>query len=447
MQILSPLDGRYREAVAPLIPYISEEAYYRYRLVVEIEWLVHQTRHPKLSHASPISASDETALRNIPNDLSFDALQALEGRVGHDVKAIELYLRDELANIGLEKLVPAIHFACTSEDISSTAYAMMIKDSLREVLVPEAQQLSDDLRGLAETHRDVVILGITHGQPAVPTTLGKELAVFVARFDRQLSVLAASEPFAKFSGAVGNYNAHVLAYPDVDWPATCSEFVESLGVRYSPLATQVDSRDSLAEIMHRLARINAITEDLVRDMWLYGAIGYVRFSREVTQVGSSTMPHKANPIEFENSEANARFSLAVLQHLSETLVTSRLQRDLSDSSAARNIAVAFGHFLVAVRSARRGLAKLAVNYSYLDTHLDERWDVMSEATQTLLRKAGVKDAYEIVSTAERNGNLDREALLGLLEQANGNDRERFAALQPSDYRGLSSELVDLIQAE
>ena len=442
---MSPLDGRYREMVAPLMPYLSEVAFYRYRALVEVEWLIHQARHPQLIHVAPISVSEEESLRTILENFKIDELQQIEGRVGHDVKAIEYYLRDKLRGIGLARLVPALHFGCTSEDISSTAYSLMLKEAVREVLVPEVVRLSDDLRELAERYREVVVLGITHGQSAVPTTLGKEFAVFVARIDRQATALAESELFAKFSGAVGSYNAHVLAYPDVDWQATCREFVESLGIQHSPLATQVDSRDSLAETMHKVARLNAVIEDLVRDIWLYGALSYLKFSRSSTEVGSSTMPQKTNPIDFENAEANSRMSLALLNHLSEALTVSRLQRDLSDSSAARNIAVALGHFLVAVRSTRRGLAKLSINEPYIETHLDERWDVLTEGAQTLLRKAGVSDAYEQVVAAEQSGSLDKEALLGLLGQAMSEDRERFSSLEPSDYRGLSSELVDQIQ--
>ena len=444
MENLSPLEGRYESQVAPLRPYLSEEAFYRYRVRVEIEWVIHQTRHPQLSHAPRLTATKEEQIRRIESSLEYGALREIEAQVQHDGKAIEMYLAERLTQIGLKELAPSIHFGCTSEDISSVAYSLMLKGALAKVLLPEVARLSDDLRDIAFGYRDVVILGLTHGQPAVPTTLGKELAVTVSRIDRQVAALAKAEYFAKFSGAVGSYNAHVLAYPDVDWEETCRDFVESLGLQHSTLTTQVDSRDSLAEIMHIIARLNAILVDFVRDIWLYGAVGYLRFLRDSGTVGSSTMPQKANPIDFENAEANARISLTLLSHLSEALVISRLQRDLSDSSAARNIAVALGHFLVAVLAIRRGLPKLKLNTAHLDVHLVDRWEVMAEAAQTLLRKAGVQGAFELVSEVEQADNLNRESLLRLLDGAKPEDRERFASIQPQDYLGLSSELVDHI---
>ena len=445
MQNLSPLDGRYAAQVAPLTDFLSEEAFYRYRLRVEIEWLIFQTRHPQLSHAPRLVPADEERVRRIESDVEFDALLTIEARVKHDVKAIELYLTGRLAQMGLQELVPAVHFCCTSEDISSVAYSLMIRDALTQILSPEVSRLSDDLREGALRNREVVILGLTHGQPAVPTTLGKELAVFVARIDRQAGYLSNAQCFAKFSGAVGSYNAHVLAYPEVDWQKACREFVESLGLQHSPLTTQVDSRDSLAETMHTIARVNAIIVDLVRDMWMYGAVGYLRFVREPGAVGSSTMPQKANPIDFENAEANARMSSTLLAHLGEALVVSRMQRDLADSSGARNIAVALGHFLIALLATRRGLSKFEVNAEQLDVNLAERWDVMAEAAQTLLRKAGIQNAFELVSDVEQSDGLSKEALLRLLEPATREDRERFLSLQPRDYTGLSSELVDHVQ--
>ena len=402
MQNLSPLEGRYSSHVAPLRPFLSEEAYYRYRLHVEIEWLIHQTRHPQLRHARQLSPAEEERVRRVLSNLDLSALLKVEARTKHDVKAIELYLGGQLDKAGLGELVPAVHFACTSEDISSVAYSLMLKDALAEVISPEIGRLADDLRQLASRNREVVIVGLTHGQPAVPTTLGKEFAVFVARIDRQREILANVELFAKFSGAVGSYNAHVLAYPDVDWQETCREFVESLGLRHSSLTTQVDSRDSLAEVMHTLGRTSAITVDCVRDIWMYGLAGYVHFLRDPGTVGSSTMPQKSNPIDFENAESNARISSTLLAHLGEALVISRLQRDLADSSAARNIAVALGHFLLALLGCRRGLSRLAVNSLGLDATLTDRWEMMAEATQTLLRKAGVRDAFELVSEVERS---------------------------------------------
>ena len=447
MQNLSPLDGRYAAQVVPLRAFLSEEAFYRYRLRVEIEWLIYQTRHPQLPHAHRLASADEERVRGIESDLEFDELLAIEARVRHDAKAIELYLAGRLAQMGLQALTPAVHFGCTSEDISSVAYSLMVRDALTEVLSPEVRRLADHLRGVAVRNREVVILGLTHGQPAVPTTLGKELAVFVARIDRQMTALSKAEFFAKFSGAVGSYNAHVLAYPKIAWQKTCREFVESLGVRHSPLTTQVDSRDSLAETMHIISRVSAIIVDLVRDIWMYGAVGYLRFVREPGAVGSSTMPQKANPIDFENAEANARISSNLLAHLGEALVISRMQRDLADSSAARNIAVALAHFLIALLATRRGLSKFEVNSAHLDANLADRWDIMAEAVQTLLRKAGVQNAFELVSEVEQSEKgLTKEALLRLLEPATHEDRERFSSLQPRDYTGLSSELVDHVQS-
>ena len=446
MQNLSPLEGRYAARVAPLRAYLSEEAFYLYRIRVEIEWLVYQAHHPRLSHAQPLPPAAEERVRAIASSVDFGALQEIESRVQHDVKAIELYLAGRLREIGLWELAPAVHFGCTSEDINSVAYSLMLKDALAEVLLPELGRLAEDLRDLAILHRDVAILGLTHGQPAVPTTLGKELAVFVARMERQLSILENADFFAKFSGAVGSYNAHTFAYPEVDWQKTCREFVESLGIQHSPLTTQVDSRDSVAEILHTITRVNAVLVDLVQDVWMYGLIGYIRFSRAPGVVGSSTMPQKANPIDFENAEANARISSTILLHLSEALVVSRLQRDLADSSAARNVAVALAHFTIAVRSTRQGLSKVVVDSVRLDAHLADRWDIMAEAAQTLLRKAGVQDAFELVSEIERSEGLNRDALLRLLDRAIPEDRERFASLEPRDYRGLSSELVDHVHS-
>jgi adenylosuccinate lyase len=336
-----------------------------------------------------------------------------------------------------------VHFCCTSEDINNLAYALMLKDAVQHEWLPLARRLTDEVFALAEAHAGTAMLTHTHGQPASPSTLGKELAVFVGRWQRQLSLVARQEYLGKFNGAVGSFNAHTVAYPDAPWPEISRWFVERLGLTWNPLTTQIEPHDYMAELFHAVIRFNTITLDFDRDMWSYISLGYFRQKVVASEVGSSTMPHKVNPIDFENSEANLGLSTALFEHLATKLPVSRLQRDLSDSSALRNVGPAFGHALVALRSALRGISRVAVDHDALERALDGEWEVLGEALQTVMRRVGHPGAYEQMKELTRGTAVTQKALdrfirsLGLPEE----DEQRLLALTPSTYTGRAAELV------
>ena len=431
LRAISPLDGRYERQVAALGEHVSEWALIRARVRVEVEWLL--VLEPSLD-AAPLRAVVEGF-----SDADAEEVKAIERRTNHDVKAVEYFLRERVP----AEVRELVHFGLTSEDVNNLSYALMLRDAVHEVWRPAAEELVAGVAALAEATAGVPLLSRTHGQPATPTTFGKEMAVFVGRWRRQLEQLERQEFRGKLNGAVGTYGALVVARPEVDWEDVSRQFVESLGLTWAPLTTQIEPHDWIAELFHLLARFNAILVDFDRDVWAYVSRGLVRQRPVAGEVGSSTMPHKVNPIDFENSEANAGVGTALALHMAATLPVSRLQRDLSDSSLLRNSGVVVGHSLLALRSALRGLGKISVDEAALGAELEEAWEVLAEAVQTIMRKRGGDDPYEQLKALTRGAGIDRDRLREFVAAADLDeaDRERLLALTPAQYTGLAERLV------
>ncbi|HTM59799.1 MAG TPA: adenylosuccinate lyase [Burkholderiales bacterium] len=444
---LSPLDGRYAKTLDPLRVYFSEQALISYRVRIELEWLQALAADRALKELKPFSPKTVGAFRKLIKDFAerdADHIKNIEAETNHDVKAIEYWLRSKLgknkeAQGGLE----FIHFACTSEDINNLSYALMLRESRDKVMLPRLEQIIEVLRGLARRHATVPMLSRTHGQAATPTTLGKEMANFVQRLSRARERIAAVSVLGKINGAVGNYNAHLQAYPDFDWERFCRRFVEHLGLEFNAYTTQIEPHDWMAELLDAYARANSILLDLDRDIWGYVSLGYFSQKLKAGEVGSSTMPHKVNPIDFENSEGNIGIANALLRHLSEKLPVSRWQRDLSDSTAQRNIGAALGHTLLAYASAQRGLGKLQVDARRLAADLDANWEVLAEAVQQVMRRHGVADAYEKLKAMSRGKRLDRSTLARFVKSLPipPEAKKRLLALTPARYTGLAAELA------
>jgi adenylosuccinate lyase len=429
---ISPLDGRYAPKVAELRDHVSEWGLMRRRVQVEVEWLL--VLAPQLDPA-PLRALYEQF-----SDEDAEAIKAIEARTNHDVKAVEYFLREKVDPDVRELL----HFGLTSEDVNNLSYALMLRDAVQGVWRPAAAELVERVGALARAARDVPLLSRTHGQPATPTTFGKELAVFALRWQRQLDQLARQEYRGKLNGAVGTYGALAVAHPERDWEDISLRFVESLGLTWSPLTTQIEPHDWIAELFHLMGRFNAILVDFDRDVWAYVSRGLVKQRVVAGEVGSSTMPHKVNPIDFENSEANAGLSTALGQHMASTLAVSRLQRDLSDSSLLRNSGTVVGHSLLAIRSTLRGLGKIEVDEGAMRLELEDAWEVLAEAVQTVMRKRGGEDPYDQLKGLTRGARIDREALRAFVEalDLDDEDRRRLLALTPDAYVGLAARLVD-----
>ncbi len=457
---LGPLDGRYRGAVAPLVDHLSEAALNRERLHVEVEWLIALTEGPVVPGAPTLSDAEKAYLRAIVTD--FDAagiaeLGEIERVTVHDVKAIEYYIKRRLeaapSVLGQDTVLPSagelVHFACTSEDINNLSYALMVQGAVRDVWLPAATALADQLADMAREHAGVPLLSRTHGQPATPSTLGKELAVLAHRLRRQLRRIEGAEYLGKLNGATGTYGAHTVAVPGVDWPAVSKSFVESLGLTWNPLTTQIESHDWQAELYSDMARFNRVLHNLSTDVWTYISLGFFKQIPVPGATGSSTMPHKVNPIRFENAEANLEISCALLDTLASTLVTSRLQRDLTDSTTQRNIGPAFGHSLLAIDNVSRGLRALAVNADLLAADLDANWEVLGEPIQSAMRAAsvagvpGMENPYERLKDLTRGHRLTGEEMrefvqgLGLPDDVT----RRLTDLTPGTYTGIAEQLV------
>ncbi|WP_334172669.1 adenylosuccinate lyase [Sinomonas sp.] len=450
---LGPLDGRYRPAVAPLVDYLSEAALNRDRVAVEVEWFIHLTRNSVLPGTQPLSAEQEAGLRKIVTDFDAESVKELaeiEAVTVHDVKAVEYYIGRRLEPLGLANLTALVHFGCTSEDINNLSYALGIKGAVEEVWLPAARKLVEQISAMARENRDVPMLSRTHGQPATPTTLGKELAVMAHRLGRQLDRIARTEFLGKINGATGDFAAHVASVPGADWQEVSRSFVEGLGLTWNPLTTQIESHDWQAELYSDMARFNRILHNVCTDVWSYISIGYFAQIPVAGATGSSTMPHKVNPIRFENAEANLEISSALLDTLGSTLVTSRWQRDLTDSSSQRNIGVAFGHSLLAISNVARGLSGLDVAENVLASDLDQNWEVLAEAIQMVMRAEaiagvpGMDNPYERLKELTRGHRVDAARMkefvsgLGLPSDA----ESRLLALTPASYNGIASQLVD-----
>ncbi len=447
---LSPLDNRYTNRLQDLAPCLSHFALIAYRVQIEIEWLRFQSERPELTHVRAFTRAEHQILTSWID--TFDEQQAqrvvaIENVTNHDVKSVEYYVRERLAETSLADVREAVHFCCTSEDISNLAHARMLKAAVKEVFLPLAQQLIHIATQYARDTRDVPILAHTHGQPATPTTMGKELAVFVYRWQRQIKQATHLEYLGKFNGATGNYNAHVAAYPNLPWQTLARDFVHCLGLSFNPLTTQIESHDYMAEVFHAIIRFNTIALDFARDMWAYISRSYFRQKTIASEVGSSTMPHKVNPIDFENAEANLGVSTALLEHLATKLPVSRLQRDLSDSSASRNIGPAIGHACLALKSLLKGMGKIAIDKRAIARDLETKWEVLGEAIQTVMRKAGYENPYEQMKALTRGTDLTRDDLdsfLNTLDDLPQADLKRLRTLTPQSYIGLAPQLVDEI---
>jgi adenylosuccinate lyase len=452
LQPLSPLDGRYSSAVSSLGEYLSEAGLNRARVHVEVEWLLALTDR-RLFGSEPVDPATAEELRRRARDFGqaeIDELATLEATTRHDVKAVEYLVRHWLADLGLERIAELTHFAATSEDINNLSYAIVVRQAVAEIWQPKLRSVVDSLRQLAVRYRDEAMLSRTHGQPATPTTMGKEFAVYAYRLERVLAQIDATEYLGKFSGATGTFAAHLAADPDVDWAGLAEEFVISLGLDFNPLTTQIESHDWQAELYGKAAHANRILHNICTDVWTYISLGYFRQIPQAGATGSSTMPHKINPIRFENAEANLELSSALLDSLAQTLVTSRLQRDLTDSTTQRNIGVAFGHSLLALDNIARGLLEIDLDPRALAADLDTNWEVLAEAIQTVIRaevtagQSDIEDPYALLKELTRGKRIGRA---DLVEFVNGLDisdgaKARLTNLTPATYTGLADELVD-----
>ena len=440
---LSPLDGRYSRGADPLRAYFSEQALIRYRTRVELEWLQALAADKAIEELKGFSGKALAALVKEFSDADAERIKDIEAQTNHDVKAIEYWLRAKLGSDADARVLEFVHFACTSEDINNLAYALMITESREKVMLPKLDELIDALRALARKHASRPMLSRTHGQAATPTTLGKEMANFAHRLSRARERIAAVAALGKINGAVGNYNAHMTAYPDFDWERFCRRFVERLGLEFNAYTTQIEPHDWVAELLDAYARANSILLDLDRDLWGYISLGYFRQKVKEGEVGSSTMPHKVNLIDFENSEGNIGVANALRRHLADKLPVSRWQRDLSDSTAQRNIGTALGHTLLAYSACLRGLGKLEVDPARLEADLEQNWEVLAEAVQQVMRRHGVPDAYDKLKAMSRGKRLEREALAEFVKSLPipAQAKKRLLALTPAKYTGLAAELA------
>ena len=444
---ISPLDGRYRRRVEALASITSEFGLMRYRVRTEVEWFLFLAGMAEITALPNIEPAQAAAAQAIWRDFDVadaDSIKRIEAETNHDVKAVEYFVKAALGRVdGLAAHVEFVHFGCTSEDVNNLAYALMLVEARATVLAPAMRGLIDALRDLAAPLTDVPMLSRTHGQAASPTTVGKELANVVARLERQLRAFEEVGILAKMNGAVGNYNAHVVAFPQVDWPRRSRDFVTGLGLSFNAYTTQIEPHDYIAELGHCLMRFNQALLDFDRDMWGYISLGYFRQRKIEGETGSSTMPHKVNPIDFENSEGNLGLANAVLAHLGEKLPVSRWQRDLSDSTALRNVGTALGHCLIAYSSAGRGIAKLELDRNRLAADLDGAWEVLSEAVQTVLRSVGSAEPYERLKRLTRGRRMDERVYQNLLDELDlpAAVRRELAPLTPATYTGLAARLA------
>jgi len=446
LEALSPVDGRYRATTAPLRALLSEAGLIRERVRVEAAWLLHLAEAVPQLPGSQLPPAVQARLRELaanPPAEAAAAVKGIEARINHDVKAVEYYVREQLSAAGATPAtLELVHFGCTSEDINNVSYARLLKEA-RTLLGATLAQRGSELAGLAHRYADVPMPARTHGQAASPTTLGKECANFAARFERTQRRWEAVSLLGKWNGAVGNFNAHVAALPDIDWPRLAAAFVASLSLEYNPWTTQIEPHDWIAEYCDALAAANVVCTDLCRDLWGYISLGYLRQKAVAGEVGSSTMPHKVNPIDFENAEGNCGVANALLRHFSEKLPVSRWQRDLTDSTVLRNLGVALGHTLIAWTALGRGLAKIEADPQRMLADLENAWEVLGEAVQTVLRAAGVPEGYERLKELTRARTIDRTSLAAFIDSlpVPDADKERLKALTPAAYTGLAARLA------
>lgn len=446
---LSPIDGRYQDKAAALRPIFSEFGLLKYRVTVEVRWLQKLAAHIQIQEVPALSAEANNYLDSIVANFSVEdanRIKTIERTTNHDVKAVEYFLKEKCEALPeLYKINEFIHFACTSEDINNTSHALMLKTAREEVLLPEWKKVIDAVVELAERYKNIPLLSRTHGQPASPTTIGKEMANVAYRLKRQYKQLENVEILAKINGAVGNYNAHLSAYPDIDWHTFSQEFIEqSLGVTWNPYTTQIEPHDYIAEFFDCVARFNTIVIDFDRDMWGYIALNHFKQRTIAGEIGSSTMPHKVNPIDFENSEGNLGLANAIMSHLGQKLPISRWQRDLTDSTVLRNLGVGLGYALIAYASTLKGISKLEVNEQHLRDELDQNWEVLAEPIQTVMRRYGIEKPYEKLKELTRGKRVTGEAMREFIDGLSLPEAEkaRLKEMTPASYIGYAVELVE-----
>jgi len=444
---LSPIDGRYASKVEPLRFILSEYGLIRFRVLVEVRWLQALAAEPLIAEVPSLSAEATKVLEGIVDQFSLadaERVKGIEATTNHDVKAVEYFLKEKIASsTELLAISEFIHFACTSEDINNLSYGLMIKEARDAVMLPEMSQVVDALARKAESYAAQPMLSRTHGQSATPSTMGKEFANVAVRLDRQLKQVAAVDILGKINGAVGNYNAHHVAYPEVNWPDFGQRFVESLGLTFNPYTTQIEPHDYLAEMFHAMSRFNTVLIDFDRDVWGYISLGFFKQKTVAGEVGSSTMPHKVNPIDFENSEGNLGLANAVFSHLAEKLPISRWQRDLTDSTVLRNIGVGLAHTLISIQATLKGVSKLEINAAALEGDLAANPEVLAEPIQTVMRRYGIEKPYEKLKDLTRGQRIDLASLAGFINGLDIPDsaKSQLLGLSPRTYTGYAESLA------
>lgn len=445
---VSPIDGRYGDKCTALRPIFSEYGLLRFRVEVEVRWLQQLASHPGIPEVPAFSASANAALNDIVtnfNEEDAGRIKAIERTTNHDVKAVEYFLKEKVAdNSELAAVSEFIHFACTSEDINNNSHGLMLKEARESVILPYCEKLVAEMKRLAEEYRDIPLLSRTHGQPASPTTMGKEMANVAYRLERQVKQIKAVEILGKINGAVGNYNAHISAYPDVDWHQLSEQFVTGLGLTWNPYTTQIEPHDYIAELFDAIARFNTILIDFDRDIWGYICLGHFKQRTIAGEIGSSTMPHKVNPIDFENSEGNLGLANALFDHLAAKLPVSRWQRDLTDSTVLRNLGVAVGYSLIAYQATLKGISKLEANVNNMAADLDSNWEVLAEPIQTVMRRYGIEKPYEKLKELTRGRRVDAEGMRQFIDTLALPDdvKVELKKLTPANYIGRAVKLVD-----
>ena len=445
LKAISPADGRYAGKVNDLRDIFSEFGLIRFRVLIEVRWLQCLSDEASVPELAPLTSVMKDVLNHIIDDFSIDdaeRVKKIEATTNHDVKAVEYFIREKLGDgPETQALKDFLHFACTSEDINNLAYALMLRTARTDVLIPQMRELRSKLNNIAKENADLPMLSRTHGQTASPTTLGKEIANVIARLDRTQKQFTEIEILGKFNGAVGNYNAHAVTYPDADWPAIAHRFIESLGVEPNPYTTQIEPHDWTAEYSHALMRYNTILIDFSRDVWAYISLGYFKQRVAKNEVGSSTMPHKVNPIDFENAEGNFGMANAMLGHFAEKLPISRWQRDLTDSTVQRNLGSAVAHIVIALQSLLKGVGKLEVNAGAIAADVSEAWEVLAEAVQTVMRRYGIPEPYEKLKALTRGQAVSKEILQEFIATLDipKDEVERLLALTPESYIGLAAQ--------
>ncbi|KYP12210.1 MAG: adenylosuccinate lyase [Limnobacter sp. CACIAM 66H1] len=446
---ISPLDGRYQSKVASLRPLLSEAGFMHHRVVVEIEWLkaLAKAGFPELPAFSAQALAKLEAIKTGFSEADAQRIKEFEATTNHDVKAVEYFIKEKFqADEELKKSAEFVHFACTSEDINNMSHALMLKATREQVILPTLDRMVTTLRNYAHQFADLPMMCRTHGQPASPSTMGKEFANVVHRLERAIAAIKAVELPAKMNGAVGNFNAHLSAYPEFDWEKLSRDLIESLGLTFNPYTIQIEPHDGIAALMDAIARTNTILIDLSRDIWGYISLGYFKQKLKAGEVGSSTMPHKVNPIDFENAEGNLGMANAVLKHLAEKLPVSRWQRDLTDSTVLRNLGVGIGYAVLAYESCLRGLGKLEVNEAAIAADIDNAWELLAEPVQTVMRRYGLPNPYEQLKELTRGKGITQEGLKQFIQQLDLPEQEkaRLLAMTPASYIGKAAELAKRI---